>query len=110
MWRVCGASSVRSRSQQRVCWCRGIFCGPGGAHESERFWRDLKTRKVANTGDQFRELCQQADLFADTAIVDAWRERVFERWEPKPEPRPRKSKTVEQPGGAELAPRMRILG
>lgn len=78
MLRVCGATGERSARDARQCWCRGVFCGRGGARASLNFWRDLRTRKVANTPEQFSELVRQGDLFDGGAIADTWRSKIFD--------------------------------
>lgn len=75
--RVCGAVVEHSRQAQRACWCRGLFCGPGGRRASDQFYADFKTRRTAASEEQFQELARQGDLFDGAALRLKWTARVF---------------------------------
>jgi hypothetical protein len=76
MTRVCGAEREAPRAAQLACWCRGMFCGKGGAKLSTQFRRELRNRATAASRAQFRELTQQLDLYAGPATSELWEGRL----------------------------------
>lgn len=76
MIRVCGASEERDPLSAAGCWCRGLFCGKGGAKRSTEFRRDARSHVLANTYAEFLELLVQQDLFDAGAVRAKWEERA----------------------------------
>jgi hypothetical protein len=76
MLRVCGADGEQKPFAQRQCWCRGLFCGKGGARLSIQFRRDVRKSVTAASRAQFEELVAQMDLFDPALPAAPWLERV----------------------------------
>jgi hypothetical protein len=76
MLRVCGATMQAKPSEQMRCWCRGVFCGKGGARLSSRFFAAFHTHKTAKSAEQYRDLVGQADLFDGDATRLEWLGKV----------------------------------
>jgi hypothetical protein len=74
--RVCGASEQRDALSAAGCWCRGLFCGKGGAKRSTEFRRDVRSQVQAKTYAEFLELLVQQDLFDAGAVRAKWEERA----------------------------------
>lgn len=77
MLRICGASGERDALSRSRCWCRGLFCGPGGARRSTEFRRDFGKRVVvALSRVAFERLTRQLDLYDGDARAAKWWQRV----------------------------------
>ena len=76
MLRVCGADGEQKAFAQRQCWCKGLFCGKGGARQSVLFRRACRKSATASTREQFTELLAQLDLFAGGDIAAEWLGRL----------------------------------
>lgn len=72
MLRVCGAEKQASPIARRQCWCRGVFCGPGGGVLTKRFRAAFHTTKTANSVEQYLDLVAQADLFDADQVRSEW--------------------------------------
>lgn len=72
MLRVCGADGEQSKFQQSQCWCKGVFCGRGGAKLTTAFKRAFRKSATASSREQFLDLCGQADLFDGDTQRAAW--------------------------------------
>lgn len=76
MVRLCGADGEKDALSRSVCWCRGYFCGRGGAKKTTEFRRDFHKTGVARTRAQFEDLIAQVDLFDAEAKAEKWRARL----------------------------------
>lgn len=76
MDRVCGASVERDRLSQSRCWCRGLFCGRGGARLSREFRRDFHVTGHAASLKDLSTLMGQLDLIDGDAKCTKWVERM----------------------------------
>lgn len=76
MLRVCGAEGERDALSRSQCWCRGLFCGKGGAKKSAEFRRDTGKRQVARSRAEFEEMVCQLDLFEATKVHEKWMKLV----------------------------------
>jgi hypothetical protein len=94
MDRVCGASVERDRLSQSRCWCRGLFCGKGGARMTAELRRDFKVTGHAASRAQFEDFLAQPDLFDATAKGEKWRSRLDSR-----SASTTKSQSAAKPGG-----------
>ena len=74
--RVCGATVARDRLSIAHCWCRGLFCGPGGARRSREFWRTSSYLAPCASAAEFDDVLRQLDLFDDDAACEMWRRRL----------------------------------
>lgn len=79
MLRLCGADGERDALSRSRCWCRGYFCGRGGAKATTEFRRDFHKNGVARSHEQFEDLITQVDLFDGQAKADKWRGRLAPR-------------------------------
>lgn len=80
MLRVCGATAERDPLSASGCWCRGFFCGRGGAKRSIEFRKTFHKSTPARSRAEFLDLLGQADLFDRLLQPDHWIRR-FEEWE-----------------------------
>lgn len=80
--RVCGAERELPPWQRRQCWCGGVFCGPGGMRLTEKFRRETRTKVVARSMAQYRELLAQLDLFAGEDVAARWHRAVPDKPQP----------------------------
>jgi hypothetical protein len=78
--RVCGASIERDRLSQSRCWCRGLFCGRGGARLSAELRRDFKVKGHAASRAQFDDFTRQPDMFDGEAKREKWQTRLDSRF------------------------------
>ena len=80
--RVCGADRELPPYQRRGCWCRGVFCGPGGLRLTQKFRSETRTTKIARTRAEYLELLAQLDLFAGDQVAARWHSVVPEPSQP----------------------------
>jgi hypothetical protein len=76
MDRVCGASVERDSLSQKRCWCRGLFCGRGGARMSSELRRDFKVSGHAASREQFHNFLGARDLFDPDQKREKWLTRL----------------------------------
>jgi hypothetical protein len=74
--RVCGATQERDALSRSRCWCRGLFCGRGGAKLSTQFRREMGKAATASSAEAFEDLVAQADLFDGDGLAAKWRARL----------------------------------
>jgi len=76
MDRMCGASIERDKLSQSRCWCRGLFCGRGGAKMTRQIRQHFHISGHATSRDDLEALMAQADLFDGLARRELWRIRL----------------------------------
>ena len=74
--RVCGAEGERDALSRSRCWCRGLFCGPGGGKKTLAFRREIHKTTIARSVAQFEDLLGQVDLFDGEAMRAKWIARL----------------------------------